>query len=94
LKGPPRAFRGSSNPEIHFQQQKPPISEKNRLDRLAWAYEHIHWIEAQWDRVLWTDETWVNPGRHRKTGVTRKADEESTPECVIDKIPKKIGWMF
>jgi hypothetical protein len=74
--------------------RKPRISEKNRLERLVWAHEHLHWTEAQWNRVLWTDETWVNPGRHRKTWVTRKAGEELVPECVIDKIPKKIGWMF
>jgi hypothetical protein len=74
--------------------RKPLISETNRLARLAWAQEHIHWTETQWDRVLWTDETWVNPGRHRKTWVTRKTGEELTPECVIDKIPRKIGWMF
>jgi predicted GNAT family acetyltransferase len=74
--------------------RKPPISEKNRLARLAWAHEHKYWTEAQWDCVFWTDETWVNPGRHRKTWVTRKAGEELLSECVIDKIPKKIGWMF
>jgi hypothetical protein len=26
--------------------RKPPISEKNRLERLAWAHEHVHWTEA------------------------------------------------
>jgi hypothetical protein len=25
---------------------KPPISEKNRLERLAWAHEHVHWTET------------------------------------------------
>jgi hypothetical protein len=48
------------------------ILEENRLARLAWAHEHIHWTEA-----LWTDETY--PGRHRKTWVTRKAGEELKP---------------
>jgi hypothetical protein len=25
--------------------RKPPISEKNRVTRLAWAHEHRHWTE-------------------------------------------------
>jgi hypothetical protein len=74
--------------------RKPPISESNRVARLAWAHEHLHWTEEQWNRVLWTDETWVNPGRHRKTWITRKPGEEYKYECLIDRLPKKIGWMF
>jgi hypothetical protein len=65
-----------------------------KQNELKWAHEHRHWTEEQWSRVLWTDETWVNPGRHHKTRVTRKVGEELTPECLIDKIPKKIAWMF
>jgi len=37
--------------------RKPPISEANRVARLAWAHEHLHWTKDQWYRVLWTDET-------------------------------------
>lgn len=73
---------------------KPPISETNRLARLQWAREHVHWSDADWDRILWTDETWVTGGRHTRVWVTRKAGEELDPTCVVDRIPRKRGWMF
>jgi hypothetical protein len=44
---------------------KPPISEANRIKRLAWAYKHLNWTREQWDQILWTDETWVTGGTHR-----------------------------
>jgi hypothetical protein len=31
---------------------KSPISEKNRLDRIAWAEEHITWTREQWSGIL------------------------------------------
>ena len=45
---------------------KPPISEKNRLLRLAFAHEHLNWTRLQWNVILWTDETWVINGRHTR----------------------------
>ena len=45
---------------------KPPISEKNRLLRLAFAHEHLNWTRLQWNVILWTDETWVTNGRHTR----------------------------
>jgi hypothetical protein len=73
---------------------KPPISEKNRLDRIAWAEEHITWTREQWSGILWTDETWVTGGRHTKTWVTRLPDEELDPTCIVEKVSKPKGWMF
>ena len=71
--------------------RKPPISEANRIARLEWAHEHLHWSEEQWYKILWTDETWVKAGRHRKTWITRKQGEELDPTCIIKRIPKKKG---
>jgi len=45
-------------------RRKPPLSEQNKKDRLDWAWEHFFWDEDQWFNVLWSDETWVTPGRH------------------------------
>jgi hypothetical protein len=73
---------------------KPPISEKNRQLRLEFALQHKDWTDEQWDAILWSDETWVTPGSHRKTYVTRKADEALNPTCIVEKERKKKGWMF
>lgn len=45
---------------------KPPISEKNRLLRLAFANEHLNWTRLQWNVILWTNETWVTNGKHTR----------------------------
>lgn len=73
---------------------KPPLSEQNKAIRLRWAQEHVSWTITQWSKILWTDETWVTGGRHRKQWVTRRPSEELDPTCVVDKIRKRRGWMF
>ena len=75
-------------------RKKPPISEKNARLRLAWALEHVNWTREQWDLILWTDETWVTDGRHRRVWVTRKSGEEYDPTCVDEKEKYRSGWMF
>jgi transposase len=73
---------------------KPPISEANRIARLAWARAHVHWSEEEWGKILWTDETWVTGGRHTKVWVTRTAGEALEPFCVVERAGRKRGWMF
>ena len=74
--------------------RKPPITEKNRKIRKAWALEHVNWTMAQWYEILWTDETWITGGRHTRTWVTRRPGEEWDPTCVVEKHQRKKGWMF
>jgi hypothetical protein len=73
---------------------KPPLSEQNKRIRLAWATEHVSWTLEQWWNILWSDETWVTGGRHRRTWVTRLPGEELDETCTVDKVRKKRGWMF
>lgn len=74
--------------------RKPPISEKNAQLRLQFAREHLDWTIEQWNTILWSDETWVTGGRHRKTYVTRKKGEELNPTCIVERLQRKGGWMF
>lgn len=77
-------------------RKKPPLSKENRRKRLDWAKEHIDWTDEQWDEILWSDETWAQPGRHTRIWTTRKIGEEEVyhKDCVQSKYRKKIGWMF
>jgi transposase len=93
----PQAIKYALHKRGYFRRialRKPPISEKNRISRLEWAHEHLHWSEEQWYQVLWTDETWVTAGKHRKTWVTRCAGEELDPTCIVERVQRKSGWMF
>lgn len=79
-----------------LSRRKPPISEENRKKRLEWAKEHIDWTNEQWDEILWSDETWAQPGRHTRVWVTRKIGKEEVynKDCVQYRYQRKIGWMF
>lgn len=73
---------------------RPPCSERTRQLRLEWAQRHVNWSFEQWSNIIWSDETWVTPGRHRKTYVTRRSFEAFDQTCIIDKVQRKKGWMF
>ncbi|PQE24980.1 transposable element tc1 transposase protein [Rutstroemia sp. NJR-2017a BVV2] len=79
-----------------ISQKKPALSEQNKADRIRWAQEHLDWTEDQWDSICWSDETWVQPGKHRKTWITRRKgpSEIYHPDCVQPGYQRKIGWMF
>jgi hypothetical protein len=78
------------------RRRKPPISPENQILRLAWAEEHKDWTDEQWDEICWSDETWVQPGYHRRQWCTRKIGPQELfhPDCVQHKWQRRIGWMF
>jgi hypothetical protein len=77
---------------------RPPISEKNRILRLEFAKEHVNWMDEQWAGILWSDETWAKPGKHKKTKITRRIGQSELfhPDCVLVEPywQRKIGWML
>lgn len=74
--------------------RKPPLSSANKQARLAWAFEYLYWKRDQWNRILWTDKTWVTLGFHKRIYVTRKPGEELDETCLCINPPRKRGWMF
>lgn len=40
--------------------KKPLISKKNRIARLKFCKERLHWTEKEWSKVLWSDESKYN----------------------------------
>ena len=75
---------------------RPPLSIRNKEDRLNWAWEHVWWTREQWYSVLWSDETWVQRGRYTKDYITRKIGDSElyNDDCVTARYQRKIGWMF
>ena len=51
--------------------RKPDLGPENRRQRLIWALEHVNWTIEQWNKILWTDETWVTSECHTRIYVTR-----------------------
>ena len=56
----------------HRARSKSVLSENNRRKREEFARTHINWTLDDWNRVLWTDETWATGNPHKNTWVTRQ----------------------
>lgn len=78
----------------YIARRKPPITEATRLKRLAFAEQYKSWTIDDWMKVLWSDETWATGGRHTRTWVTRRANEELEETCIVERHQRKKGWMF
>lgn len=78
----------------YIARRKPPLNDRQRALRLAWAEAHRDWTPEQWQQILWTDETWVTGGPHRQQYVTRREGEEFHQDCIQERHQRKEGWMF
>ena len=74
--------------------KRPNLTPRHAAIRYQWALEHIDWTWEQWAQILWSDETWIQPSKHKKVKVTRRPGEELHRDYVELKEQRKIGWMF
>ena len=65
---------------IHWRKQakKSFVSEKNRLRRLAFAWEHVDWDVDQWKNVIWSDESLFTLQNNSSQFVWRNDHERNT----------------
>lgn len=64
--------------------KKPLLRKQNIEKRLKFAVDHINWTPAQWDRVLWSDESKFEIfGTKRRVYVRRGKDERTKMDCII-----------
>ena len=54
---------------------RPFITKATRKKRLIWAREHVKWTEAQWNNVLFCDETCIRPLYNVKRTVFKQRTE-------------------
>lgn len=60
------------------------LTKEHKTRRKAWAKEFKDWTEEDWERVIWSDESYIYIGDDRGTvWVTRGVDEEFDESCVI-----------
>lgn len=62
--------------------EKPLLTEAHKQVRLKWAWEHLHWTEDQWARIIWTDECSIRIG-YGQVFITRRPEEKYLPECLV-----------
>ena len=61
---------------------KPYISEKNKMSRLKFAFEHVIWTEEHWACIHLSDESKFNLfGCDRRKLVRHSPKERYLPQC-------------
>ena len=65
-------------------RRTPLKTEKMKAKRLAFAQAHLHWTGADWKKVCFSDETWIQIRENgRLQFLRRRPGEAHKPECVI-----------
>ena len=70
---------------------RPFLTPAAKIQRLDWAYHYADWTQADWHKVIWSDESTFNVGGLSSSGkvwVTRQAGEEDLEDCLVPKFPK------
>lgn len=63
---------------------KPLLKPINKKKRLLWAREHKNWTAADWEKVLWTDESKFDIfGSKRRVFVRRQSNERVIDACTV-----------
>lgn len=63
---------------------KPLLKTINKKKRLNWAREHKNWTTADWEKVLWTDESKFEIfGSKRRVFVRRQSNERVKEACTV-----------
>jgi len=70
---------------------RPFLSTKAKETRLDWSYHYADSTPADWNKVIWSDESAFNVGGLSSSGrvwVTRQPGEEDLEDCLIPKFSK------
>jgi len=60
------------------------LTKAQKMKRKQWAISHRGWKPEDWERVIWSDESYIYIGDNKGTvWVTQSADEEYAENCVI-----------
>ena len=58
------------------KKKKPMLLERHKRMRRDWVYTHENWSDADWEHVIWSDETTIDRfGDHGKKWVWRRPGE-------------------
>ena len=72
--------------------KKPKLTDNHKRKRLQWAKERREWVEDDWSRVLWSDEStfelWRTKGR---VWVRRRPGERFSEECIVPTVKNGGG---
>lgn len=71
---------------------KPRLTARMKVQRVQWAQQFKDWTAADWERVIFTDESTLETLQNRSRYVRRRRGEEFLPDCVRQTVkhPDKI----
>uniref|UniRef100_A0A3Q0QR15 Transposase Tc1-like domain-containing protein n=1 Tax=Amphilophus citrinellus TaxID=61819 RepID=A0A3Q0QR15_AMPCI len=91
---PSTVRRSLSRSKLHGRvaARKPLLRPRNRARRRQFAEEHRGWTNAQWEQVLWTDESKFEIfGSRRRKFVRRRVGERFRDECLEPTVKRGGG---
>lgn len=79
----------------HRPRKKPLLTKAMRTARLKWARDHATWTAAQWNSVIFSDESKFNlHGSDGPQYVRRRSGEEYHPTCITSTVKHPQGQMI
>lgn len=64
-----------------------PFTERQLQQRLSFGSGYANWCEQDWERVLFSDETYIELGPHGQTWVQRPLGEALNPTYMTHRVP-------
>jgi len=68
-------------------QSEYPFTHEHIRQRLSFAEGYGNWTEEDWERVLFSDETYIELGPHGQVWVQRPIGEALNPDYMTHKVP-------
>lgn len=88
-----RLFRNGLKARI--PRRKPYLTVEQRKRRVEWAKRHLGWSDAQWSRVLFSDETKISIfGSDGIRYIRRKPGEQNLPACITPTMKHPVSVML
>src|ERR1700736_6976174 len=79
----------------HIAVTKPFLTPEHMRKRLEWAIARMEWTEADWNKVIWSDESSVEIGRDTKPRwVFRRQGERYHPDCLKPSFKSKRTFIM
>lgn len=84
-----RRFLQQHSYRRYVAKRKPKTTPRIEGQRLRFALKHQYWTIEDWSKVLFTNETWVSSGSHKRVYMTRTRGEEVYKDCIDPKIQRQ-----
>ena len=82
----------SAGVKSYVPVKKPLLTKLQQMKRYSWAMRYRHWTEADWKKVIFSDESMFRTYNHRRTQkIRRRKHEKYNPDCINYCVKNPLG---